>query len=249
MSFEWTCRFCGLPQLATKGNLSDKTIDPDVGVTKYGAVAVSVLSVRCLSASCNEFSLIVVLRKAHFDQYNQLYLDEEIHSWKLLPEASYTLQPDYIPEPLRQDYYEACLIRDKSPKASATLARRCIQGMIRDFCGISKDTLFAEIRELRKQFDAGSAHRNISDESIVAIDKVRKIGNIGAHMEKDISVIVDVDPDEAQLLIELIEMLFSEWYIAKEKRRLRLQEITALADEKDAAKLGAPPAVPALTKP
>jgi len=32
-----------------------------------------------------------------------------------------------------------------------------------------------------------------------AIDAVRKLGNIGAHMEKDINVIVDVDPEEAEL--------------------------------------------------
>ena len=51
-----------------------------------------------------------------------------------------------------------------------------------------------------------------------AIDAVRKIGNIGAHMEKDINIIVDVDPDEAQLLIELIEILVKEWYIAKHQR-------------------------------
>ena len=36
---------------------------------------------------------------------------------------------------------------------------------------------------------------------------VRKVGNIGAHMEKDINVIVDVDPDEAQHLIGLITFL------------------------------------------
>ena len=29
-----------------------------------------------------------------------------------------------------------------------------------------------------------------------AIDAVRSIGNIGAHMEKDINLIVDVDPEE-----------------------------------------------------
>jgi hypothetical protein len=45
---------------------------------------------------------------------------------------------------------------------------------------------------------------------VEAIDIVRNIGNIGAHMEADINVIVDVDPDEAQTLIELIETLFLE---------------------------------------
>lgn len=38
--------------------------------------------------------------------------------------------------------------------------------------------------------------------------QVREIGNIGAHMEADINVIIDVDPDEAQILIDLVELLF-----------------------------------------
>jgi len=42
----------------------------------------------------------------------------------------------------------------------------------------------------------------VSDDSIEAIDYVRQIGNIGAHMEKDIDQVIPVEPDEAQLLIE-----------------------------------------------
>ncbi|WP_372445280.1 hypothetical protein [Clostridium estertheticum] len=37
-----------------------------------------------------------------------------------------------------------------------------------------------------------------------AIDAVRTIGNIGAHMEKDINQIVDVESSEAALLIETL---------------------------------------------
>jgi hypothetical protein len=38
-----------------------------------------------------------------------------------------------------------------------------------------------------------------------ATEAVRKLGNIGAHMEKDINVTVDVDPNEASLLTGLVE--------------------------------------------
>lgn len=168
---------------------------------------------------------------------------------RILPTVYSKPQPSYIPASLREDYEEACAIRDLSPKASATLARRCIQGMIRDFCGISRSTLNAEIKELRKQLDDGSAPRYLSEESIIAIDNVREIGNIGAHMERDISIIVDVDPDEAQKLINLIEMLFSEWYIAKETRRAKLEELTVLNAEKQAARLSGPSNTVSLPKP
>jgi hypothetical protein len=43
-----------------------------------------------------------------------------------------------------------------------------------------------------------------------AIDGIREIGNIGAHMESDINVQLMLTPDEAQILIELVEPLFRE---------------------------------------
>ena len=71
-----------------------------------------------------------------------------------------------------------------------------------------------------------------SRNSVDAIDHVRGIGNIGAHMEADINVIVDVDPDEAQVLIELVEALFEEWYVAAEARKKRLDQIKSIAATK-----------------
>jgi len=56
-------------------------------------------------------------------------------------------------------------------------------------------------------------------------------------MEKDINVIIDVDPDEAQLLIQLIETLFRDWYIAREQRNEHLAKIKAVADTKKKAKM------------
>ena len=66
-----------------------------------------------------------------------------------------------------------------------------------------------------------------------AIDSVRKVGNIGAHMEEDINLIVEVEPKEAQLLIELIETLLSDWYITREAKKQRLAKITELAKGKE----------------
>lgn len=172
---------------------------------------------------------------------------EAFETHHLRPENLSKQQPAYIPQPLREDYLEACLIRDKSPKASATLARRCLQGMIRDFCKISRGTLGGEIEALRKRVSEGSAPKGVTEESVDAIDAVRSIGSIGAHMEKDINVIVDVDPGEAQALIELIELLFDEWYVAQHRRASKLARVNSIAAEKKAeiaeakAKLIAPP--------
>jgi hypothetical protein len=117
--------------------------------------------------------------------------------------------------------------------------------MIRDFCGIAKARLIDEIATLKKAVDEGSAPPGVTIESVDAIDHVRQIGNIGAHMEKDVNLIVAVEPGEAQKLIELIEMLFDEWYVARENRRLRLAEIQGIAEKVKTAKqaIPAPPTV------
>jgi len=150
----------------------------------------------------------------------------------VLPEGSAKPQPDYIPAPLVEDYVEACLIREMSPKAAATLARRCIQGMIRDFCKITKSRLVDEINALRDAVNLGNGPAGVTIETVEAIDHVRSIGNIGAHMEKDINLIVPVDSGEAQALIELIEMLFEEWYVARHTRQQKLAEISKIGTEK-----------------
>jgi hypothetical protein len=99
--------------------------------------------------------------------------------------------------------------------------------MIRDFWKISKARLVDEIKELQSHIDSTTWD---------AIDAVRSVGNIGAHMEKDINVIVDVEPEEAQLLIGLIELLIKEWYVARHDREQRVAAISALAQQKAAQK-------------
>ena len=62
---------------------------------------------------------------------------------------------------------------------------------------------------------------------------MRSIGNIGAHMEKDINVIVDVEPTEAAALVKLIEYLIEDWYVNKHEREEHLKGIVALKDAKE----------------
>ena len=108
--------------------------------------------------------------------------------------------------------------------------------MIRDFAGISKATLDQEIRELRIRVDDGRAPKGVTSESVDAIDHVRTIGNIGAHMEKDVNLVVEIEPGEAQALIELVEMLFDEWYVERQARMVRLANIASMSAEKKIAR-------------
>lgn len=131
--------------------------------------------------------------------------------------------PDYIPLPIRQDYEEASAIISLSPKASATLARRCLQGMIHDFWNIKLKNLNQEITALKDKIPA---------DLWSSIDALRELGNIGAHMEKDTDVIVDIDPNEAESLIKLIEILMKEWYINREERKKLFSEIISANQSK-----------------
>ena len=137
--------------------------------------------------------------------------------------------PKYIPMQIREDYEEACSVLHLSPKASATLARRCLQGMIRDFWGITKSTLNAEITALKDM---------IQPDLWAAIDGLRQLGNIGAHMERDTNLIVDIDPDEAEKLIKLIELLMKEWYINREERKQLFGDILEINADKQATRKG-----------
>lgn len=147
---------------------------------------------------------------------------EKIHL-NILPNSTAKQYPDYIPQAIRDDYSEACSIVNFSPKASATLSRRCLQGMIRDFWGISKPRLIDEINELQDKIHATQWK---------VIDSIRRIGNIGAHMEKDINLIVDIDPDEAQKLIKLIELLIKDWYIQRHEQETLYADIIDIDADK-----------------
>jgi Domain of unknown function (DUF4145) len=81
--------------------------------------------------------------------------------------------------------------------------------MIRDCWRVDtkSNQLWAEIKAIEDKVDP---------ETWEAVKAVKDIGNIGAHMQGDVNVIVDVEPKEAELLIEPIESLFDEWYVQRD---------------------------------
>lgn len=141
----------------------------------------------------------------------------------LLPNSFATQFPDYVPESIRNDYSEACAIVNLSPKASATLSRRCLQSLIRDFWGIKKNTLYQEITELQN---------HVSAEQWKVLNALRNLGNIGAHPEADANLIIDIDPDDAVKIIKVIELLIKQWYVERHEQQKLYSEVTSLSDEK-----------------
>lgn len=216
----YTCPYCGRHTTITDPNQYSFWNRIYIQRSTLGDVGFGGYAITCPNEECKKMKLVGQLTGVTHTNGRSTRIIQE---WKLLPESEAKVLPDYIPDPIKEDYYEACRIRDLSPKASATLARRCLQGMIRDFYKITKATLFDEIKDLEGKVEADVWE---------SIDAVREVGNIGAHMKKDINVIVEVDPEEAQLLIGLIEQLVDEWYVAREERRKRAEKLKALAISK-----------------
>lgn len=140
---------------------------------------------------------------------------------KIKPISSARQFPQYIPEGIRNDYEEACAIVNLSPKASATLSRRCLQNMIRDFWEITGKNLYAEIEAL----DAV-----IPPTQKKVLHSLRQIGNIGAHPEADINTIIDIEPEDASKLIKVIEFFIDKWYIDRYEQEKLFDEINGTND-------------------
>lgn len=224
----WTCPHCQRDTTIIEGNFRE-----DVSFLKIpnsdGFRSLTTFWAVCPNKNCRKITLYTTLATAknrdnYVDNWESLKI---IKTWQLLPQSHAKVFPDYIPLQILQDYIEACGIEELSPKASATLSRRCLQGIIRDFWGTSKNRLIDEINAIKDKTDPLTWQ---------AIDAIRQIGNIGAHMEKDINLIIDVEPNEARLLINLIELLLKEWYIHRHERQIQLEQIIGVSADKKAEK-------------
>jgi hypothetical protein len=230
--FNWTCRFCGHRSTVTEPNHSSRTDFVETDKSKYKSIAITHKAIACPNPDCEELSLSVRLNLYHKNDVGFWSEGEILHNWSLLPRSLEKPIPEYVPSPIREDYREACCVISDSPKAAATLARRCLQGVVRDFWAIPKSkrgNLASELNSISEKVDP---------DTWSAIEAIRKVGNIGAHMERDASIIVDVGEDEAELLIELIETLIQDWYIDKHKRAERSSRARALVEAKDRARSG-----------
>lgn len=203
------CPYCGCKQTLDSNTCIDYvTYKP----RRSNSYDINIYHVLCHNLSCRRMIVFCI---------------GEGKQWDLIPENAHKVYPEYIPEQIRNDYKEAALIIDKSPKASATLLRRCLQGMIRDFWGIRKSRLIDEIDELNGK---------VTPSQWKAIDAIRKIGNIGAHMEKDVNLIIDIGISDAIKLKQLIELLIEKWYINKHEEETLYNDIVLTSDEKVIAK-------------
>jgi len=122
----------------------------------------------------------------------------------------HSVPPDRSPSGLDPEYKsiydQARNVLDMSPMASAVLARRCLQHVIREKLGIKKKNLFDEIAEAVTRPELSTPTRS-------ALDHVRKIGNWGAHpVEDQASAIIEVTQEDAEYTLQVLELLFQDLY-------------------------------------
>ena len=121
---------------------------------------------------------------------------------------SRTTVPPEVPTDITEDYNEACLVLDSSPKASAALSRRCLQNLLRSAANVKPGNLATEIQHV---LDNGALPTHLAE----SIDSIRNIGNFAAHAMKSqqSGEIIAVEPGEAEWNLDVLEMLFDFYYV------------------------------------
>jgi hypothetical protein len=222
----WYCPYCSKEQTVTEEGrqvaFADLTLPNADGprrlVSKF---------VVCPNPDCRKFSLIASLHGLEING-KRSYTGKHFKTWNLVPASRARFFPVDIPEHILQDYREACLTIELSPKVAAALSRRCLSAMIRDYWQVQPGSLSDEFRQIRGTVDPLTWE---------AIESIRKSGMIGTRMESEGAEIFDSEPAEAELLIGLIETLIEDWYVTREERRKRLKQIRKVTGEESEEKM------------
>lgn len=235
--FNWTCPTCGRHTTITSPDHDSKVMDviarntPDeLGVEVWAQL------IECPNKECRAQSLSVSVNRG-VRTANSVRLQSRrnqpvgIGHFTFLPTTAQPLSK-HVPAGVLADYNEAYLISKLSPKASATLARRALQGMVRDFWSVvGLRTLHAELLAIKDKCDS---------DLYEAMMAVKSIGNIGAHPEQDVNLMVDVERGEPEVLLELIHLLDREWYVARAEKQSRIAKMRELAADKAAPPAASP---------
>lgn len=136
-----------------------------------------------------------------------------------------------VPAAISQDYLEAAEVLPISPKASAALARRCLQNVLRQN-GIKE-------RDLSKEIDTFLDRPDVPSDLKGTVDAIRNFGNFSAHPINDITglQIIDVEEHEAEWCLDILDGLFDHFYVRPAKAAARKAALNAKL-----AAAGKPPA-------
>ena len=113
-------------------------------------------------------------------------------------------------------YRKAKRILPIDANASAAMSRRCLEMLLRGFFKVKRGRIYDEIQEL---LDSNQLPSYLAGD----IDRIREIGNLGAHPAGDISLPSDASREEAEWSLEILGDLF-EHIAGREKSRRRNEQ-------------------------
>lgn len=179
---------------------------------------------------CNQF--IVLLRSGRywshdFNDEGARKLTEILSQQVIFPRTALKKIEAEVPDGYRMEFQEAYSVLQVSPRASAAMSRRLLQTILREKFGIKKRNLADEIDEF---LSIPGIPSYLSQE----VDAIRNVGNFASHPIKNTQTgeIVEVEPGEAEWLIDVLDALFDFAFIQParmEKRRNQLNEKLASA--------------------
>jgi hypothetical protein len=116
-----------------------------------------------------------------------------------------------VPKPIAADYVEACQVLPLSAKASAALARRCLQAML--YAHDYKDKDLA--KQIEQLLNEGDPMKALPRALHGTVDAIRNFGNFSAHPidDKTSLQVIEVDPEEAEWCLQILEDLFEHFYV------------------------------------
>ena len=136
---------------------------------------------------------------------------------------------DAVPESFGEDYKEACKVLSISPKASAALSRRVLQGIL-EGQGYKSKTVARQIDSVLAE---NESEKMLPTHIRETVDAVRNFGNFAAHPTTEVNSlqVIDVEPEEAEWCLEIIEALFDHYYVTPAKARRRLDQLNQKLDQ------------------
>jgi hypothetical protein len=166
---------------------------------------------------CDICKTALVVLEQHRDYIVNIKGIEEIEDetyFEVVYPIKFGRKPINLPVEYEKDYIEASTVLKLSPKASAALSRRLLQNFLHDL-DIKEKDLFTEISTFLNSYDLPIF---IAE----TLQAVRMVGNFGAHplRNKNTGRIFDVQPHEAELLLDSLENLFEFWFKGEETKRI-----------------------------
>jgi hypothetical protein len=144
-----------------------------------------------------------------------------------LPRSGHSKAPDDAPTAIAKAYEEACTVLPLSPSAAAGLARRALQMILREALGVRPAHLRDEIE---------AARATLPGWIVDALHDLRKVGNFALHPSKDALTgdIVEPEPGEAELTVDLVEALFQHLYAGRQAAVRLAAKLAARKGHRDA---------------